>query len=758
MRYTPEQQSAIRAVAAGAFYPSIVREKDGWHARWLGLGDGNPWIDRAIRKTTMTVMTADAERQRFRTIHDAWLAALRSRTGLVPFSDAECAAFAEALKDWHRDGRDFLVRGGIVFEFDDGLAVRCRVPRTGPELRALGQAVYHWGKLRELKRAPDGERLEVALDRDEAADFLRRGADRLRAAGYTVEAPRLAAEVSGEATVEDDERGVPKVRLEIRVAGEKVTAEEIRFLLDQGSTMVFFRNRWIEVDRAILREALRALERESGRTLSATEAAVFASGLGRVGRLEIRECTAHGSLRELMTRLRGEVGAGFRAPKLKGRLRAYQKRGAAWMKFLTDHGFGALLADDMGLGKTVQTLAWILSRKRGGGAMLVVAPLTLLANWRREAAAFAPTLRVYVHQGEDRALGPAFAAEAAAADVVLTSYTLLVKDYSCFSGVAWAGLVLDEAQAIKNPDTRAAQAVRALTPPLRVALTGTPIENTPEDLWSIEDFLNPGFLGDRAEFRERFVKPLAADPSSSVGRRLKRSLEPFVLRRLKSDPGIAAELGEKREVREYCALSAAQRSAYEAALADFRANERTSGDALALLTELKLICDGAGKFERLAELLEQIFAAGESALVFTQYAKVGSELVAKLGKRFDRVFPFLHGALSAKAREREIAEFNDADGPSAFVLSLKAGGFGLNLTRATHVIHFDRWWNPAVENQATDRAHRIGQEKDVLVHLMITEGTVEEHVDDILRRKGALEGLIRNGEEFLKAVTLEQKT
>ena len=469
------------------------------------------------------------------------------------------------------------------------------------------------------------------------------------------------------------------------------------------------------------------------------------------------------------------VGSDLQAPRgFAGELRDYQRRGVRWLQFLTEHGFGALLADDMGLGKTIQVIAWVLRSlevwkfeglKVGGDAntqtpkppsTLIVAPLTLLSNWKHEFSKFAPGLNVYVHQGEKRHLASGFRRTVAVADVTITSYNLLVRDYTDFSEIEWSALVLDEAQAVKNPDTQAARAIRALTPPKRIALTGTPVENSVADLWSLEEFLNPGFLGGRKDFSERFAKPIAADERSAAGKRLRHALEPFVLRRLKSDKEIAAELGPKREVREYCELTADQRRDYETALADFRASEHAQGDVFALLTRLKLICDGAGKLERLFELVETIFENGESALVFTQYAKVGAWLRDELGKRFGRRFPFLHGGLSAKERESQVQTFQTSKRPNLFILSLKAGGFGLNLTKATHVIHFDRWWNPAVENQATDRAHRIGQKKTVFVHLFISAGTLEEHVDEILERKARVADSVITEAEWLEAAKLDE--
>ena len=746
---TPGQLAALKVIAAGRFYPSLDREEDGWYARWHSLDGEDGWVDELVRSATMTRMSEDAEEQRHETLHDAWMLALRSTTGRVIWDDAECQAFAEDLREWSGEAEiDVQARANTVFELkagESGFAISCALPRGKMALKVLGQATRVCGLLRGMRRA--GDRLEVVLSAGEAEGFVGHDARALADAGYTVRGCDLRAEITVAADVQAGASADSKkatLSLTVRVAGEPVTAEEVRFLLDQGSSLVYFRDRWIEVDRNILREALRVLERVSGRSVANPLA--FALGVGRIGRLELDEISSHGWVRGLVNELRARGESLL--PELNpvgfaGELRDYQRRGATWLKFMTDHGFGALLADDMGLGKTVQTIAWLLATPRNGPA-LIVAPLTLLANWRHELARFAPTMKVYVHQGVNRSTAVGFAREVTGIDVVLTSYNLLVKDYVMFGATRWSAMVLDEAQAIKNPDTRVARAARALAPVRRVALTGTPIENSVTDVWSIEEFLNPGFLGERRQFEERF--PV---------RKLARALEPFVLRRLKSDRSIAGELGEKREIREYCVLSAAQRREYEAALDGFRHGERRHGDIFALITSLKLICDGEGKLARLMELVESIFENDESVLVFTQYAKVGVWLREELERRFARRFPFLHGGLSAAERERQIRDFN-RPGARAFVLSLRAGGFGLNLTKATHVIHFDRWWNPAVENQATDRAHRIGQDQEVFVHTFITSGTIEEHIEDILARKAALSVSVISDSEWLEAAKLDE--
>ena len=739
---TQLQREALRLIAEERIFPGLVREEDGWYARWSAYeAPGNPWVDTYVREAAVTPLTADAEDHPHRTLHDAWLAALRSRTGLVRWDEAECAAFAAELGAWHGEA-DGEIRRALVFRFraePEGFFLDVAPAGDRRSLKALGEATYVYGPLRELRR--NGDRLTAALSREEAELFLADGARSLVAAGYTVEGVELGAAVTAEGEIltaeSESDRREERLRLVIRVAGEPVTLREVKFLLDQGSSLVFFRNRWIEIDRDLLRCACRALEKQSGTgRLKRMDALRFAFGLGRFGGLDISELKAHGWLRGLVNSLRSRGGDAVQSPRFvspfHGTLRDYQVRGVAWIGFLAAHGFGALLADDMGLGKTIQTLAWIatMTAKRRGGRpfALIVAPLTLVANWRHEIAIFTPEL---------------------AESITVTSYQRFVRDYGQLTGEGYEALVLDEAQTIKNPDTRAARAACAFGAKYRLALTGTPVENTASDVWSIEEFLNPGFLGPRREFEERLVKGVAFGNAAAASTRLRHALEPFLLRRLKSDPAIAAELGEKHIVREYCALGEQSRRDYERALADYRASEHRAGDAFALITELKLICDGEGKLQRLVALLEEIFAAGESALVFSQYAKVGARLKEELDRHFHADFPFLHGSLAAAEREAQIRRFNRGRS-TCFILSLKAGGYGLNLTKATHVVHFDRWWNPAVENQATDRAHRIGQSKTVFVHRFITPGTIEERVDRLLESKSALATeLVTSGESFL---------
>ena len=756
--------------------PMLVEKGGKFFARW-SLDDAE------MRSRNRSVLEGP---DRIDSVDDAFIAALRTDDAVVRWkSRDDILDLGRRLAAWRL--ADVIGEGAcaqVTFRLVEpdppsGLWTLRLVERpvAAEEFRALGAACRAWLPLCGM--VDDS----LALEQSEVEAFLRVGAPALKAAGYCVELPgNLAAEVVAEATISpagangtngraDETQPKLSAKVTIRVAGEVVSREEIEFLLEQGSCMVFFRGRWIEVDRGILKSALKVLE-ANDRKMTEREALSFAFGFRRARGLPVSRVKGTGWFGKVLDELR--AGGRFRAlakPKgFRGALRAYQKRGYSWIKFLADRGFGALLADDMGLGKTIQTIAWILKRREtAADRVLIVAPVSVTMNWVRELGRFAPRLKVLLQQGKDRQHGGSFARAAADCDVVVTGYPLFVKDFNAFAGVGFGALVLDEAQTVKNPDTRVSRAARSFPCADRVALTGTPFENRALDLWSIEEFLNAGLLGSRGDFVKDFESRPGADASPASLAELKKALSPFLLRRLKTDPGIAAELGPKREVREYCVLSPRQRAAYEVALARYanapHVGRGGRGAALALLTELKLVCDGlggegglyGGKVDRICELLDSIFDAGESALVFTQYAKVGERLQSMLAEKFRRTVPFLHGGLLPAAREAQIAAFNAAELPTAFVLSLKAGGFGLNLTKATHVIHYDRWWNPAVENQATDRAHRIGQTRSVLVHLFISHGTLEDRIDSLLEEKRALAGeLVVSGESFLMKMGAEE--
>lgn len=470
-------------------------------------------------------------------------------------------------------------------------------------------------------------------------------------------------------------------------------------------------------------------------------------------------------------------------PGLQATLRDYQRRGLAWLAHRAQHGLGALLADDMGLGKTVQLIAllvFLADERPDDGPALVVCPASLVGNWTRELGRFAPSLRVVRHHGALRAKDAGtFGEGLSARDVILTTYGLARRDAQVLGRLSLGTLVLDEAQNIKNPSSAQSRAVRQLDSARRVALSGTPVENRLSELWSLMDFLNPGLLGPHERFRREISAPIERERDARALRWLQAATSPFLLRRLKSDPAIAPELPPKETIRVYCPLTDEQARLYEEAVArsldsidEAESGIERSGRVLRLLTELKQICnhpahflgDGSplrgrsGKFERALEMLEEIVDSGERVLVFTQYVDMARLLQTQLERKLGREVPIFHGGLSLPEREALVDRFQKADdGPPILLMSLRAGGVGLNLTRASHVVHFDRWWNPAVEDQASDRAHRIGQPSTVHVHLLITMGTLEERIDRLLETKrGLADAVVSGAEAWLHAMTTDE--
>jgi SNF2 family DNA or RNA helicase len=444
------------------------------------------------------------------------------------------------------------------------------------------------------------------------------------------------------------------------------------------------------------------------------------------------------------------------------------------LSFLGDLGLGGILADDMGLGKTIQLLSLVSSSP--DGPTLLVCPMSLVGNWQREAAKFTPDLRVHVHHGADRLDGEELTEMLADADLVITTYGVATRDRAALAEVSWARVVCDEAQNIKNHATRQAQAVRALPAATRIALTGTPVENRLSELWSIMDFTNPGLLGSAESFRKRYAIPVERNADPDAADSLRKLTSPFCLRRLKTDKTIISDLPDKQEMKVWCNLTAEQASLYQATVDDMlsqiEAAEAESGEqsisrrglVLATMAKLKQVCnhpahllkDGSrlpgrsGKLARLEEICDEVVAEGDKALCFTQYAEFGAMLRPHLAARLGCPVLFLHGGTTKKQRDAMVAEFGALDEPALFLLSLKAGGTGLNLTAASHVIHVDRWWNPAVEDQATDRAFRIGQRKNVQVRKFVCVGTLEERIDAMIEEKKALaEKIVGTGESWL---------
>ena len=586
--------------------------------------------------------------------------------------------------------------------------------------------------------------------------------------------------------------------VDMTLNGEQLTEAEWRTLMQAHSGLVLLRGQWVEVDPSKLKSVLEHWKRveqgELGDGVSFLQAMRMLSGMPMDGEAAAKDqsSTANWSdvvagdwLHDTLEKLRSPENAAIDPNKeLQATLRPYQSTGVKWLWFLQSLGLGACLADDMGLGKTIQVIALLLQLKREAKAKasptLLIAPASLLANWKNELTRFAPTLRVgFLHPSEsnpdDWRDAKSAAAYIANDDVVITTYGQATR-LEWLSAQTWRLIVLDEAQAIKNPGTKQTRAIKRLSAPARVALSGTPVENRLGDLWSLYDFLNPGLLGNVSEFG-RYVKKLQEDEPPNFAP-LRQLVRPYLLRRLKTDRSIISDLPDKTEQTAWCGLSKKQAALYQRSVEDLeeRLNNveegiERRGLVLAFLMRFKQICnhpshwlaDGgfepadSGKFERLSELCEEIASRGEKALIFTQFREMTEPLAAHLRNVFGKPGLILHGSIAVKERQKLVSEFQRDDGPPFFVLSLKAGGTGLTLTAASHVIHFDRWWNPAVENQATDRAFRIGQKRNVLVHKFVCRGTIEEKIDALINDKRALAESVLGAQGGAEVLLTEMK-
>ncbi|WP_405960886.1 DEAD/DEAH box helicase [Streptomyces sp. NBC_00024] len=667
-------------------------------------------------------------------------------------------------------------------------------PRTETEtLLALRRGARAWPPLRRLldDAAPD----QLRLTDDEAFDLLGDATDALRAAGVDVHWPRDLVKALT-ATAEIGQRTAPgsaagglldteallDFRWQVSLGGEPLTEAEMDALAESRRPLVRLRDQWVVADPKLVARAKRR-RMEPLTPMEALSAALTgeaersemgvppAGGWGRDG--DRVPCAAVGALGDLVARIRDPESRTLvpQPAALKATLREYQKRGLAWLAEMCALGLGGCLADDMGLGKTITLLALHLHRQNDpttAGPTLVVCPASLLGNWQREAARFAPLTPVRRYHGGDRHLG-----DLAGDEIVLVTYGVLRRDREVLAETAWSLVAADEAQHVKNPYAVTARELRALPARARVALTGTPVENNLSELWALLDWTTPGLLGSLTAFRDRHARAIEAGEDPEAAERLSRLVRPFLLRRKKSDPGIAPELPPKTETDHVVPLTAEQTSLYEAQVRETMAKIAESegiarrGLVLKLLTALKQICNHpaqylkehslrrstplrgrSGKLDLLDELLDTITAEGESVLVFTQYKQMAALLEKHLAERGVPTL-FLHGATPVTRREEMVDRFQRGEVP-VFLLSLKAAGTGLNLTRATHVVHYDRWWNPAVEDQATDRAYRIGQDKPVQVHKLLAEGTVEDKVAKLLEAKRALaDAVVGSGEAAL---------
>ncbi len=691
------------------------------------------------------------------------------RSGEVLLSGVDLAVLQPLLRAVAPD----LGMAAPVVRLRDSLApllLRLELPPDGAEAWPLRATPDDPALLRRaahvfapLGRAVDG----VVTLGDDGVVELRLATSALEFAGARVELP---PEVSEERDLDfDDARlelaggplqldGVVRYDLKASLGGHEISVEELKALAAATQPLVRLGGEW----RALNPKALaRARAMAASALHSPGMPAMTALGAALAGSTDVRGVVmgvveSDGDLAALAAELRDpalrrplEPTAGF-----EGLLRPYQKAGLGWLVRMRELSLGTLLADDMGLGKTVQLIAYLLDRRDDDERpALIVCPTSVLGNWQRELHRFGPQLRTLIHHGPDRTVR---AADLEGWDVVLTSYALLPRDRRLLSSLEWRTFVLDEAQAVKNPLTRAAQTARAITAAHRVALTGTPVENRLDDLWSIMHILNPGLLGTRTGFRRLFATAIERRGDGRAEDALRRMTAPFLLRRRKTDPSVLPDLPPRQDSTEFCTLTVEQAALYQATIDAMLGRVRglsgieRRGNVLALITRLKQVCNhpvhalgrhGAltgrsGKLDRLTEMLAEVVAEGDSALVFTQYAVMGKLLAEHLEREVGGDLLHLDGSTPRPSRERIVDSFQEPGGdPRVLVMSLRAGGLGLNLTNASHVFHFDRWWNPAVEDQASDRAHRIGQTRVVQVHRMVCAGTIEERIDQLIAGK-----------------------
>ncbi|MGY4101284.1 DEAD/DEAH box helicase [Nocardia sp. R16R-3T] len=659
-------------------------------------------------------------------------------------------------------------------------------------IEKLGEATRAYPRLRDLPNDPQS--MDLLLPTEVVADLVEHGAHALQAAGvrlllpraWNISAPSMRLRVdsavpAAESTV--GMRGLVSYRWELALGDTVLTKAEMARLVRSKSDLVQLRGEWVHADHKVLAAAARYVAAHLDDSEITFADLVGELVTGHVEKVPITEVSATGWAADLLDRTREPVPV--TAPVgLKAQLRPYQERGLAWLATMSRYGVGAILADDMGLGKTVQVLALLVHEREGtdgAGPTLLVCPMSVVGNWQREARRFAPDLRVSVHHGVARKSGTELDEAVADADLVITTYSLLARDAAELARQQWDRVVLDEAQHIKNAGTRQAKAARALPARHRLALTGTPVENRLEELRSILDFTMPKVLGSAQTFRARFAVPIERDRDENAISRLRTVTQPFVLRRVKTDPAVISDLPEKLEMTVRANLTVEQAALYQAVVDDMMTKLKDAkgmarkGAVLGALTRLKQVCnhpahflgDGSGVLHRgghrsgklalVEDVLEAVLADGEKALLFTQFREFGDLIAPYLTERFGAAIPFLHGGVPKKRRDSMVERFQEPYGPPLMLLSLKAGGTGLNLTAANHVVHLDRWWNPAVENQATDRAFRIGQQRNVQVRKLICVDTIEEKIDEMISGKRQLADLaVGAGETWITELSTDE--
>lgn len=737
--------------------------------------------------------------------------------GLVDPASPESVVDAESIFQPHT-GRRSAAKSGRSEELAEML------------LKELGRASRIWSQLEDA--LSDESPCGVDLDTRQVYQFMRELRPILLEAGFFVGVPlwwgepnsRISARLlvdspdappsgrpdgsgGSQSTLGMGLQAIVGYRWQVALGAQNVSIEMLEKLARSGSPLVRVGGSWVDLRPEDIASALKFFKEHPGGNMTLVEALRMAHGIdGPPEALPVSGVEATGWVKQLLASDQSDQPFQMAGPpeNFRGTLRPYQLSGLSWLAFLDKLGLGACLADDMGLGKTIQLIALMQHERSvagtaaiGLGPSLLVAPMSVLGNWKRELNRFAPELKVHIHHGLDRPAGERFTAIAADNDLVITTYSIVVRDKETMQQVLWRRVVLDEAQYIKNPPTKQTAAIRSLNTQHRIALTGTPVENRLAELWSIMEFCCPGYLGTNGDFRRRFTTPIERNRDPAAANRLRALVRPFILRRLKTDPKVISDLPPLIEARQNIPLTDEQARLYESVVAEMLAKVdqtdgiRRRGLVLSALVKLKQICnhpahflreshsDGSsadkrvdaangngvelslesdevegdlpvlppaaltpgrsGKTQRLIEMLDELVTAGDSALVFTQYRQMGHLLVSMIRQAIDVEPLFLHGGTPQGKRDVIVDRFQKADGKHPiFVLSLKAGGVGLNLTAANHVFHFDRWWNPAVENQATDRAFRIGQTRTVNVHKFICAGTLEERIDQMIEQKTEL--------------------
>lgn len=699
------------------------------------------------------------------------------------------------------DQENFLIEANIIWQHPvNQFNYEGRIIKNPQEtlLRGLGSASRIYPQIAETLE--DSSPINCTLDPIQVYEFIRSIAWRLKDSGLGVILPkglesgagenRLGININAQVIEKKGTRlglkSLLKYNLNLAVGDKILSQQDFQKLLDQKSPLVEIDGEWIALQPADVRAAQSILNKTNDQIeLSVEDALRIATGDTKtLAKLPVANFKAEGILEELINAfINNETIKILETPKdLNATLRPYQNRGFSWLSFLEKWGLGACLADDMGLGKTIQLISFLLKlqeEKFLTNPVLIVCPTSVLNNWEREIKKFAPTLSVIIHHGENRKKNKDFVKEVSSKNVILTSYSLVFRDEKTLNLVDWQGIVLDEAQNIKNSQAKQSQAIRNIKAGFRIALTGTPVENRLSELWSILDFLNPGILGNRTFFQKRFAIPIEKFGDQYSLNTLRSLVQPFILRRLKTDKTIIQDLPEKQEMNVFCGLSSEQGELYQKLVNESlqKIDESTGiqrhGLILTLLLKLKQLCNHpalllkekqlkdshrSGKLLRLEEMLEELVLEGDRALIFTQFAEWGKLLQPYLEQKFKFEVPFLYGSTNRKQRQEMIDRFqNDPESPPVFILSLKAGGTGLNLTRANHVFHIDRWWNPAVENQATDRAFRIGQKRNVQVHKFVCTGTLEERINDMIESKKQLaDQTVDAGENWLTEMDTDQ--